>query len=165
MPTDVCHITFGGRLDRFKRFPVESVDFTWDEPSKIEEFAEKTIECCEKYFFPLYDSISTPEGLIDFLNKGFQYVRTFWTNLDIIHYYDVKLYTNFVLARYDDMVADAAHMCFEIDDYICLSKERTNKWKESIIKFTDFRFAPAEEKEKFIKNTIEHSIIACRFKK
>lgn len=165
IPTSVRHITYGGRLQDFEPFPVPHFDFYINEPSQLEVFVERTMECCEKYVFPLYDSISTPEGLIDFLNKGFQYVRTFWTNLDIIHYYEVKLYTNFVLAHYDDMVADAAHMCFEIDDYICLSKERKNKWKESIIKFADFRFAPAEEKEEFIKNTIEHSIIACRFKK
>lgn len=165
IPTSVHHITFGGRMQDFKPFPVVGFDFYWDEPSKLDVFIEQTMECCEKYFFPLYDTISTPESLMDFLNKGFQYVRTFWTNLDIIHYYELKLYTNFVLSRYDDMVSDVANMCLEIDDCLCCSKEQRADWKSSVTKFADLRFAPEEEKQEFIKNTIEHSLIACRFKK
>jgi len=102
---------------------------------------------------------------MDFLNKGFQYVRTFWTNLDTIHYYELKLYTNFVLSRYDDMVSDVANMCLESDDCLCCSKEQRANWKSSVTKFADLRFATEEEKQEFIKNTIEHSLIACRFKK
>ncbi len=165
IPTSVRHITYGGRLQSFKPFQVHNFDFNWSEPSQLEVFVKRTMECCEKYFFPLYDSIATPEDLMFFLNKGYQYVHTFLTDLDILHYYELRMYTNFVLSCYNDMVTDVAKMCFEIDDCQVISNEQKSKWKEEITKFADFRFAPAEEKEKFIKNTIEHSIIACRFKK
>ena len=70
-----------------------------------------------------------------------------------------------MLARYENMEADANNMCLEIDDSICYSEDQKNNIKAEITKFADFRFAPAEEKEEFIKNTIEHSLIACRFNK
>ncbi len=164
MPTDVRHIMFGSRLERFKRFPVESVDFIWDEPSKIEEFAEKTIECCEKYFFPLYDSISTPESLMDFLNKGYKYAHSFFTNLDLWRFYELRIYTNFILSRYDAMLMDIPLAC-DAANLWPISKEAKDYCKKSLSELADLRFAPEEEKQEFIKNTIEHSLIACRFKK
>ena len=66
------------------------------------------MECCEKYFFPLYEKISTLEGLIEFLNQGYEYVKMYWCDMPLARYYELKIYTNFVLSRYDDIIADIA---------------------------------------------------------
>lgn len=163
IPTDVHHISFGGRLQRFKPFPVCNFDFYWNEPSKAELFIEQTMECCEKYFFPLYESISTPEGLIDFLNKGFSYARMYFDNLTLIFYYELKIYTNFVLSRYDDMKDDIFAILSTPNAHI--SREQYDAWERQFDHLIELSVGPEEEKEAFIKNTIEHSMVACRFKK
>lgn len=163
IPTEIPHISYGGRLQRFKPFPVCNFSFYFDDPSKAEVFVEQTMECCEKYFFPLYESISTPEGLIDFLNKGFSYARMYFDNLTLIFYYELKIYTNFVLSRYDDMKDDIFAILSTPNAYI--SREQYDAWERQFDYLIELSVGPEEEKEAFVKNTIEHSMVACRFKK
>jgi hypothetical protein len=163
IPTEIPHISYGGRLQRFKPFPVCNFDFYWNEPSKAEVFVEQTMECCEKYFFPLYESISTPEGLIDFLNKGFSYARMYFSNLRLVWYYELKIYTNFVLSRYDDMKDDISSILLKPEAYI--SQAEHDEWERKFDHLIELSVGPEEEKEAFVKNTIEHSMVACRFKK
>lgn len=163
IPTSIHHISYGARLEDFKPFPVESFCFDLDEPSKLEVFVERTMECCEKYYFPLYDNISTPEGLMDFLNKGYKYVKRFLTHLPRSDFYELRVYTNFILSRYDDMLADIPLLYNDIDSYPTFEEIKINR-KKRIADLADLRFASDEEKEYFIRNTIEQSMIACRFK-
>ncbi|MBQ1226068.1 MAG: hypothetical protein IIX75_03150, partial [Clostridia bacterium] len=74
---------------------------------------------------------------------------------------ELKIYTNFVLSRYDDIIADIPLLYSAVDH--CFKGARS-EWEERITKLLNFRFAPKEEKEEFIENTVEHSIIACRIK-
>lgn len=164
IPTSVRHITYGGRLQDFEPFPVPHFDFYWNEPSQLEVFVERTMECCEKYVFPLYDGISTPEGLMDFLNAGYTYTHKFWRNLDLWHFYQLRIYTNFILDCYEEMLTDIP-LAYDAIDLWPMSKETRINVKKTLSNLVDFRFAPAEEKEEFIKNTIEHSFVACRFGK
>lgn len=165
IPTNIPHISFGGRLQDFDPFPVHNFTFDWDEPSQLEVFIERTMECCEKYFFPLYDSISTPKGLIDFLNKGWSHARMYFGNLELMFYYELKVYTNFVLSRYDDMLDDIHMLCSARESNPHIMPEQQSYWQEKMDYLIYLSTAPEEEKEEFIKSTIEHSTIACRFKK
>ena len=164
IPTNIPYLDYGCRLENFEPFPVKSFSFYWDDPSELEVFVERTMECCEKYYFPLYKNISTLEGLIDFLNKGYKYVGKYFDNLNLVRFYELRIYTNFILSRYDAMLSDIPLIYDAIDSWP-IGKEGKVNFKKNIADFADFRFAPAEEKEEFIKNTIEHSIVACRFKK
>ena len=163
IPTSIPHITYGGRFDDFEPFPVKNFSFDWDEPSQLEEFVERVMECCEKYYFPLYDIISTPEGLMLFLNKGYKFVKTFFGNLPRMYFYKLRIYTNFVLSRYDDMLADIPLMYKDIDSWPISEENKINTKKEYEV-LADLRFASDKEKEEFIQNTIEQSMIACKFK-
>lgn len=165
IPTNIPHISYGGRLQDFDPFPVHNFTFDWDEPSQLEVFIERTMECCEKYFFPLYDSISTPKGLIDFLNKGWSHARMYFGNLGLMFYYELKVYTNFVLSRYDDMLDDIHMLCSARESNPHIMPEQQSYWQKKMDYLIYLSTAPEEEKEEFIKSTIEHSTIACRFKK
>ena len=161
IPTNIPYLDYGCRLGYFDPFPVKSFYFGSDDPSQLEVFIERTMECCEKYFFPLYEKISTLEGLIEFLNQGYEYVKMYWCDMPLARYYELKIYTNFVLSRYDDIIADIPLLYSAVDH--CFKGARS-EWEERITKLLNFRFVPKEEKEEFIKNTVEHSIIACRIK-
>jgi hypothetical protein len=164
MPTPVHHITYGSRLERFKPFPVPPIDFLLYGDSQCDEFVQRTMQCCEKYFFPLYNRISTPEGLIEYLNQGYKCVRGCWDNLDLCSYYELRIYTNFILSNYNEMLADIP-LIYDAIDSRRTTEESNTIYKQSIANLVNFRLATDKQKEEFIKNTIEQSMISCRFKK
>ena len=61
------------------------------------------------------------------------------------------------------MLADIPLLYNDIDSYPTFEEIKINR-KKRIADLADLRFASDEEKEYFIRNTIEQSMIACRFK-
>lgn len=159
MPHDFRYFTYGERLQEFKKCPVPDEHFL-TERTKCNEYVAKTIECCEKYILPFYDRISTLEGLLDFLDEDLKSIHEYFFTgpMQIL---ELKVYTNFVLSRFDAVLEDIPKLFAEYEIY---RRRYIDEDKGRIITLKSMINASEEERLQFINDTIEHSISACKFK-
>ena len=163
MPHDFRCFTYGERLQEFKKCPVP--DEHWlTERTECNEYVAKTIKCCEKYILPFYNRISTPQGLLDFLDEDIKSIHEYFFTgpMQIL---ELKVYTNFVLSRFDAVLEDIPKLFFEIDK--CrgfIFENLLEEDKKRIKALASMINATEEERLQFINDTIEHSISACKFK-
>lgn len=78
---------------------------------------------------------------------------------------ELKVYTNFVLSRFDAVLEDIPKLFFEIDK--CrgfIFENLLEEDKKRIKALASMINATEEERLQFINDTIEHSISACKFK-
>ena len=159
MPHDFRYFTYGERLQEFKKCPVPDEDYL-TERTECNEYVEKTLECCEKYILPFYDRISTPQGLLDFLDEDLKSIHEYFFTgpMQIL---ELKVYTNFVLSRFDAVLEDIPKLFAEYEIY---RRRYIDEYKGRIITLKSMINASEEERLQFINDTIEHSLTACKFK-
>ena len=159
MPHDFRCFTYGERLQEFKKCPVPNENWL-TERTECNEYVEKTIECCEQYILPFYDRISTLEGLLDFLDEDLKSIHEYFFTgpMQIL---ELKVYTNFVLSRFDAVLEDIPKLFAEYEIY---RRRYIDEDKGRIITLKSMINASEEERLQFINDTIEHSLTACKFK-
>ena len=158
MPHDFRCFTYGERLQEFKKCPVP--DEHWlTERTECNEYVAKTIKCCEKYILPFYNRISTPQCLLDFLDEDIKSIHEYFFTgpMQIL---ELKVYTNFVLSRFDAVLEDIPKLFAEYEIH---RRRYIDEYKGRIITLKSMINATEEERTQFINNTIEHSIKACKF--
>lgn len=116
IPLEIPSIAYGGRLNQMKSWdvPVEFYLNDMTEDACI-EWCNKVKKCCKKHIFPLYDEIGSLSDLINFLNKGEQYVKQKFVGFCGLPFYELRAYTNFMLSDYKQMVSDIQKANFKID--------------------------------------------------
>ena len=159
MPHDFRSFTYGNRLQDFEKCPVPNENWL-TERTECNEYVEKTIECCEKYILPFYDRISTPQDLLNFLDKNLKSIHEYFFTgpMQIL---ELKVYTNFVLSRFDAVLEDIPKLFVEYEIH---RRRYIDEDKGRIITLKSMINASEEERLQFINDTIEHSITACKFK-
>ena len=163
MPHDYIVLTYGERLQEFKKCPVPDEHYL-TERTECNEYVAKTIECCEKYIFPFYERISTADGLLEFLNGRLKSIQEYFFTgpMEII---ELKIYTNFILSQFDEVLADIPKLFCEIDKWRgVIFEDILEEQKLRINRLASMINAAEEERIRFINETIEHSLIACKFK-
>ena len=158
-PHDFRFFTYGNRLQDFEKCPVPNENWL-TERTECNEYVEKTIECCEQYILPFYDRISTLEGLLDFLDEDLKSIHEYFFTgpMQIL---ELKVYTNFVLSRFDAVLEDIPKLFAEYEIY---RRRYIDEDKGRIITLKSMINASEEERLQFINDTIEHSLTACKFK-
>ena len=164
MPHDFEVLTYGDRLQNFEKCPVPDEHYL-TERTECNEYVEKTLECCEKYILPFYDRISTPQSLLDFLDEDLKSIQEYFF-IGPMEILKLKIYTNFVLSKFDAVLDDIPKLFAEYDKHRKIIFESLiEEWKIRINVLASMINASEEERLQFINDTIEHSIIACKFKK
>jgi hypothetical protein len=158
-PYDFRMFTYGNRLQDFEKCPVPNENWL-TERTECNEYVEKTLECCEKYILPFYDRISTPQGLLDFPDEDLKSIHEYFFTgpMQIL---ELKLYTNCLLSRFDAVLEDIPKLFAEYEIH---RRRYIDEYKGRIITLKSMINASEEDRLRFINDTIEHSISACKFK-
>ena len=188
MPTEVRYLTYGDRLESHSIYPVPSYntlaednDFlikmrklqnslpnnvSWSEPARMDfqEWMLQVQQCLTEDIFPFFDSINSPEKLLNFMRKDVS---------------EIKKYFPLACAKYSDRSKLCAYVCLLMSDlkkaaeYLALTRmdllenadssspEVLKMWLDELSVLEQMINAPQETRETFIRDTIAHTLETC----
>lgn len=144
-PYDMETIPFGSNFSDYKKLQVNFNDYLEIDERGIpymvagnnksmdfDKWIHNVEKFCGDHIFPLISQVSSLHQMKVFLNRGFFWVCSEWSNMTSVDYHELKAYTQFVMGEYDAMQSTIQEGVRAIDACKYISNSIRDQWKHTL---------------------------------